>query len=293
MTERRVIVLGDVMLDVLVRPLDRAVAASDTPARVAFRRGGASANLAVALAETGHRVAFVGAGGEDVPGRLFGTELIASGVELLVEMVAAPTGVVVVLVADDGQRSMMTDRGANRLLSAQHVRGQLERPFDHLHVSGYTLLDGATRELARAALRAASERGATTSVDVCSTGPLARVTPALFLDLARGATMLFANEAEALALSETANPLDAIAALAPHFDEVVVTLGAAGALASAAGTITSAPALGHEVLDTTGAGDAATGTYLGARLQGRDVARALDEAMAAAARVVRGLGARG
>jgi sugar/nucleoside kinase (ribokinase family) len=45
------------------------------------------------------------------------------------------------------------------------------------------------------------------------------------------------------------------------------------------------------VLDTTGAGDAATGTYLGARLNGDDVSAALSKAMAASARVVGDLGA--
>jgi sugar/nucleoside kinase (ribokinase family) len=45
------------------------------------------------------------------------------------------------------------------------------------------------------------------------------------------------------------------------------------------------------VLDTTGAGDAATGTYLGARLREEPPERALEDAMSASAHVVEGLGA--
>ena len=47
------------------------------------------------------------------------------------------------------------------------------------------------------------------------------------------------------------------------------------------------------VLDTTGAGDAATGAYLGARLSGLGMRESLARAMAAAADVLGGLGASG
>jgi sugar/nucleoside kinase (ribokinase family) len=50
-------------------------------------------------------------------------------------------------------------------------------------------------------------------------------------------------------------------------------------------------ALATAVVDTTGAGDAATGSYLGARLLGEDPQTALGIAMAASARVVGEFGA--
>jgi sugar/nucleoside kinase (ribokinase family) len=47
-----------------------------------------------------------------------------------------------------------------------------------------------------------------------------------------------------------------------------------------------------EVADTTGAGDAFTGTFLAARLAGEDAERSLLAGLAAAARVVTRAGAR-
>jgi sugar/nucleoside kinase (ribokinase family) len=47
------------------------------------------------------------------------------------------------------------------------------------------------------------------------------------------------------------------------------------------------------VLDTTGAGDAATGAYLSQRLSGSSMIDSLYGAMRAASEVVRGLGSRG
>ena len=85
----------------------------------------------------------------------------------------------------------------------------------------------------------------------------------------------------------------ALDVLAASFEEAVVTLGEHGARAARGHERFGAPAREVRVLDTTGAGDAATGTYLGARLHGDAPDAALEIAMEAAARVVGGLGALG
>ena len=284
-----VVVLGDVMLDVIVVPLGPLSATSDTRSRVRVGRGGSGANLAAALARTGHAVTYLGAVGRDAAGALWRDHLSGAGVAAQLEEVDASTGVVVALVGDDGQRSMFTDRGANSLLSAAFVEAALD-DYSHLHVSGYSLLDAATRDVAVAALARARVLGATTSVDVCSVGPLLALGPALFASLVAGVDFLFANEEEATVLG--AGDMDeALLALGALSREVLVTRGVHGALVRRDGAVSSAPSLARDVLDTTGAGDAASGTYLGARLAGEEVEIALVNAMAAAAVVVGGLGA--
>ncbi len=132
MTPRRILVIGDVMLDVVVKPMTAVAPTSDTPARVRLSRGGSAANMAVALALTGHHVTFLGASGDDVAAQLFSESLLEAGVRAALERVDAPTGVVVAMVGEDAQRAMLTDRGANPMLTMEHVLTQLERPFDHL-----------------------------------------------------------------------------------------------------------------------------------------------------------------
>ena len=73
---------------------------------------------------------------------------------------------------------------------------------------------------------------------------------------------------------------------------MVVTRGAGGAAATHAGGSWRVAARATSVVDTTGAGDAATGAYLAARLHGCNVLAALKGAMAAAVEVVGALGAR-
>jgi ribokinase len=288
---RRVVVLGDVMLDVIVRRLAPLAPTSDTPSRIRVARGGSGASLAVALATSGHEVVYIGAAGQDGAATIVRDALRSAKVTVQLESVAAPTGTVVSLVGDDGQRAMLTDRGANSLLSESFVLGRLAVPFDHLHVSGYVLLDPATRAVGVAALALANERRRTTSVDVCSVAPLRHMTPEVFLAAASGASNLFANEEEALVLTGASDVEEALEFLAARFHEVVITRGAQGATAAVGETRTRVSAHDVTVLDTTGAGDAATGTYLGARLRDELPERALEEAMTASAYVVGEFGA--
>ena len=293
MIVRNVIVIGDVMLDVTVKPMDHIAPTSDTPSRVRLNRGGAAANMAEALARSGHHVTYVGACGDDLASQLFEDTLRRVGVDVALERTETTTGVVVAVVDAAGQRAMLTDRGANSKLGIEHVKQQLERPFDHLHVSGYTLLDPRTIDVGRIALVAAQELGRSTSVDVCSAAPLVAMSPALFLEAARGASMLFANEEEALVLTSCAEVVEAVHRLSLDFDEVIVTLGEHGARARRDGVDYSVTSSSADVIDTTGAGDAATGAYLAVRLRDGSVDDALDEAMMIASEVVEGLGSRG
>jgi sugar/nucleoside kinase (ribokinase family) len=290
---RDVVVVGDVMLDVIVKPTTEVALTSDTPSRVRLSRGGAAANVAESLARAGHIVTYVGACGEDVTAQLFEDALRSTGIDAALELVDAETGVVVAVVDAEGQRAMMTDRGANSLLSREHVLRQLDRPFDHLHVSGYTLLDPATIDVGRLALARARELGRSTSVDVCSVAPLINMSPAAFLKAAVGAGTLFANEEEALTLSGLPDVTAAIERLSKDFDVVVVTRGDHGARARHEGADYEVSSLSDVVVDTTGAGDAATGAYLAVRLREGSIDEALGAAMSAASFVVSGLGSRG
>jgi sugar/nucleoside kinase (ribokinase family) len=133
----------------------------------------------------------------------------------------------------------------------------------------------------------------TRSVDPCSAGPLAAVGPAAFLSWTKGIEWCCANLDEGRALTGAIGPDDVLAALRPHYREVVVTLGAEGALLSGPGTDRlHCSADEVEVADTTGAGDAFTGTFLARRLSGDRPEQALRAGLAAAARVVAEPGAR-
>jgi ribokinase len=266
---------------------------SDRPAAIRSRGGGAGANVAAHLAHLGTRVALVGCIGNDPAGSGLAAELSAAGIGLLLRIVpGAPTGTIVSLVEPGGQRSMLADRGANLELRPDDVpalaRGQ------HLHLSGYALLDPGPRAAGLAALDIAVAAGCTVSLDPASTGPLTRYGVDRWLADTAAATLLLPNADEARLLTGCADESDAARALAGRHRIVAVSLGADGALWASGDVLVHRPARPTEVVDTTGAGDAFAAGLLAAWLSAPhgDPADALDAGLALAAEVVRRPGAR-
>jgi sugar/nucleoside kinase (ribokinase family) len=108
----RVVVLGDVMVDVVARLEGPVAPGSDSPARVVFQGGGQAANTAAWLGVAGAEVALVGRVGADASGRAAAEELAALGVDARLAVDSErPTGTCVVLVAADGERTMFPDAG--------------------------------------------------------------------------------------------------------------------------------------------------------------------------------------
>jgi ribokinase len=204
------------------------------------------------------------------------------------------------VLAHTDERSMLCDHGANLLLSPSDVDLALTAPASHVHVSGYTLLDDASRPAGLRALAAASAQGVTTSVDAASAAPLRRVTGATFLDWIRGVDILFANLDEARALLDlnnaqsTSDAAVLAQALATYARRVVVKLGPDGAvMASQDGAVLRVPAVAAEsVVDPTGAGDAFAAGFLTAWLSGADAQTALQAGARSGAHAVAQLGGR-
>jgi sugar/nucleoside kinase (ribokinase family) len=127
------------------------------------------------------------------------------------------------------------------------------------------------------------------SVDPSSSALLS----AQFLDWAEGAGLLLPNVPEAHALTGESDPERAARALAERLDEVVVTLGADGALWTDGDEVIRVPAVPVEAVeDSTGAGDAFAAGLLAARLEGAEVGEALAAGCRLAARAVQQAGAR-
>jgi sugar/nucleoside kinase (ribokinase family) len=299
-TGPRVVVVGDVMTDVKVAVEAPFSHASDTPSTIRTSPGGAASNQAVWISRSGVAVEMVAAVGEDPFGVAALEALRASGVatSLVVRVPGTATGVVVALVERDGQRSMLTDRGANLELRARDVEAAegLFARGAHLHLSGYCLLDAESRPAGSRALELARAHAAPFSLDACSAGPLAAFGAAAFLAHARGASVLFCNEDEARVLVGDRND-EALARellAASGASEVVVTLGSRGAVVAAAdGQLVVCGPASARVADTTGAGDALSGTYLARRLWGAPIADALAAGAAAAGHALDGGWSRG
>ncbi|HEY7814458.1 MAG TPA: PfkB family carbohydrate kinase [Nakamurella sp.] len=266
---RHVTVVGDLGVDIRVGMTGAIVPGQDIRARISSGPGGAGANTSAWLSRLGVPVSLIARIGADPAGAAAAAELAAAGVDCRLAIdPELPTCCVIVVIHPDGERTMLSDRGANARLSP----GDLDLPDrpgrGHLHLSGYPLFDTDSRAAALAAIRAAGARGWTVSVDPQSSTHLRDVGPAVFLEWIRGADLLLPNADELEALGGPTAVLEVVPAIA-------VTEGVRGARWYGSGGSASVEPPEVHRTDSTGAGDAFNAGVLAAWLSGADPRAAL------------------
>ncbi|SEQ26999.1 Sugar or nucleoside kinase, ribokinase family [Devosia sp. YR412] len=288
---KRVLVVGDVMTDVIVMPEGPIVKGSDRRATVRSRPGGSGANQAVWLGAMDAPVVFAArVGADDL--HMYENYFRGSGV---IPMLAGdrelPSGVLVTIVDPDGERSFLTDRGANLNLSAADLPGSMLDDIGMVMVSGYSFFAPGPRAAVQALFAEARARGIAVAVDPASVGFLVEVGPAEFLNWTRGATAIFSNESEAEALTGAIGYEAQLRALGDYYDTVLIKRGASGAaIGGRDGVRVELPAPSVSVVDTTGAGDAFAAGFIAAHLSGADEAGALARGIAAGSKAVQSIG---
>jgi sugar/nucleoside kinase (ribokinase family) len=280
----RILVIGDVMTDVIVRPEGPLARGSDRRASITFQPGGSAANQAAWLASFGVNVDFVARVGlADVESETARLKAIAVTPHLIGDP-KHETGRLVALIDTDGERSFLTDRGANEALEAADIPDALIERAALIHLSGYSFFAPSPRAAVLDAMRRAGDKPI--SVDPASAEFLREVEADRFLAWTRGASILFPNEEEATILAGSTDPETQCARLAKHYPLVVIKRGAAGAQAMEGARLWRVNAPKVEAVDTTGAGDAFVAVFLAARLSGADIQPALEGAVAAGAAAV-------
>jgi ribokinase len=259
-----VCVLGSFMKD-LVASAERRPLPGETLHGTGFAEflGGKGVNQAIAAARMGARTAIVGTVGDDRYGEEFLELLSSDGVETgwVVRHPELGTGVGLPLVLPDGSNSIIIVSRANAAITPADVEAAAEVLTASAVLSVQLELPVAA---SRAALRLASEAGATTILTPAPVGP---VDPSLaaFVDI------LVPNEVEAAALTGLdcgdESQWSAIARqLSDQWDlrGCIITLGSRGAfvLDRSGSSSTEIRVEAHQVetIDTVGAGDAFCGS---------------------------------
>jgi sugar/nucleoside kinase (ribokinase family) len=287
---KRVLVVGDVMVDLIVRPEGPPAIGSDRRAAIASRPGGSGANQAVWLAHFGVAATFVGrVGASDWDAQT--TEFRHWGVDAqLAPDESYETGRLIALIDPSGERSFLTDRGANDRLCDGDISDALIADAEFIHLSGYSFFAPSPRSAARRVLARAGK--VPVSVDPASGEFLREVGAENFLDWTRGAEICFPNAEEAAVLTGLTDGEAQLAALARHYPLVVIKRGAAGCEAAAGESRWRVASPAVDAVDTTGAGDAFVAAFLAARLADASVEACLTRAAAAGAAATQHVGGR-
>jgi sugar/nucleoside kinase (ribokinase family) len=238
--------------------------------------GGSAANTVTGIASFGGKAGYIGKVADDDLGADFTAAFRGAGVSFETGPFKGPPGTARCLIAvtPDGQRSMNTYLGASTLLEAADIDKPLIESAQILFLEGY-LFD---REEAKAAFVHASEiaraAGRKVSVTLSDTFCVERHRASFRHLVKNHVDILFANEAEIIALYQAASFDEAMVAARADAPIVAVTR-------SDKGSVVATPHLAHDiaaepvarVADTTGAGD----LYAAGFLFGLATGRALPE----------------
>ena len=313
-----IIAIGDAIVDVIATCDDAFIAAHRLPkggmqlldteaadllyAAMGNARetsGGSAANSMAGIAAMGGRAAFIGQIADDQLGDIFRHDMQALGVRFDTPALprgagSPPTGRCLILVTPDAQRTMNTSPGASHLLAPCALDEALIASAAILYLEGYLFGPELPRQAMMRAIEIAHGAGReiafTLSESVCIAGRREAFTD--MIDRG-GIDLLFANEAEALQLTGTSALGEALAMLADKVPTLVITRGAAGAMALDRGEGVDVPAMQvAKVVDTTGAGDLFAAGFLVARARGHNLAKCLETGAIAAAEIISHFGAR-
>jgi ribokinase len=243
--------------------------------------GGKGANQAVSAARLGAAVSFVGKLGRDAFGEQIRDHLRQEGIDTahVLSDDSRPTGVACILVDDDAHNCIVVVPGANHGLTPADVRGA----GDAIRSARVLLCQlEVPLETALEAFRIAVAAGVRTVLNPAPAQPLPE-------ELLRLTDLCVPNESEAEALTgHPASTLEeAIAAarllLARGPRDVIVTLGALGAVLVNAQMAEPLPPYRVDAVDSTGAGDAFLGALAVHLAEGVELRTAARRAGAAAA----------
>jgi sugar/nucleoside kinase (ribokinase family) len=291
----RVLCVGQLAADILVRPVDQLDFASDTrrvePIRLG--NGGDGLNVAIGLARLGVSVGFIGLIGEDPWGDFLVSVIDREGIDRrgLKRTGAAGTCSVLVAINSRGERTFFYHGGANDLFAPEHVDPALVAEAEAVHVGGTYLLPRFDGEGAAALFRSARSLGKLTSMDVTwdVTGRwLAVIEPCLpHLD------WFLPSVKEAALITGQGGPEDMAAFLRGRgVANLVIKLGERGCYVLPAGEQGFfVPAFPVQVVDTTGAGDSFVAGFLAGLRRGWQPRQCARLACAAAALDIQRVGA--
>ena len=317
MTERRldVLAIGNAIVDVIADSTDAALAAEGMakgsmrlideaeairlyaemgPGREAS--GGSAANTVAGMAALGCSTGFIGQLADDQLGAIFAHDIRSLGVEFdtAARSGIGATGVCLILVTPDAQRTMNTHLGAAQRLGEDSVDASAIASARIVYLEGYLWDPEEPRTAMRKAIRTAREAGTRVAFTLSDCFVVDRHREDIEALIADGVIdILFANEAEAIALTGAADFDAAVAGIAGRVGTAVVTRGERGAIAIRGehrAHVDAEPI--RNLVDTTGAGDLFAAGFLTGEARELGLDASLRLGAIAAAEVIQHYGAR-
>jgi len=288
---KKILCIGDLALDVISQLKEPINYGNDTASRISSHPGGQAANVATWITRTHSKAQLVARVGNDPVGFALISDLDKYGVEHMNLMHSGrPTGVVVILVDSNGERTMFPDNGANADLELSDLPPLDD--VDGVYLSGYALLDFRSRNAVLSMIKKIKAAGKPIYFDPTTTGAMKIVSREEVLSWVALMDGILLNSEEALYLGDATDVEVAEKNLTAFTPLVVIKLGSRGAMAVHNSTIAKVSAVTTSVVDTTGAGDAFAAGFISAWFTQPDLELAIKSGIARASICIGGIGAR-
>lgn len=234
--------------------------------------GGSAGNSCACLASLGGTARFVGKVGDDELGGVYRESMSQIGVDFdTASHDTMPTGRCLIAVTPDAERSMATFLGAAGHVGQDDVTDEAVEGAAVTYLEGYLFEGYDPREAFEKASKAARAAGGKVALTLCDTGVVERNHEPLMAFIKDGVDLLFANDAEAMALTGKDTVDEAVEALRAIVPAAAVTRGKDGSTVFGPGQdpVTVPGVAPEQLVDTTGAGDAYAGGFLYGFTRGR------------------------
>ena len=288
---KKILCIGDLALDVISQLKEPINYGNDTASRISSHPGGQAANVSTWITRTHSKAQLVARVGNDPVGFALISDLDKYGVEHMNLMHSGrPTGVVVILVDANGERTMFPDNGANADLEVSDLPPLDD--VDGVYLSGYALLDFRSRDAVLSMIAKIKAAGKPIYFDPTTTGAMKIVSREEVLSWVKLMDGILLNSEEALYLGDAKDVETAEKNLTAYTPLVVIKLGSRGAMAVYGDIVAKVSAVTTNVVDTTGAGDSFAAGFIPKWLETNDLQASLSAGTALAAKCVATVGAR-
>lgn len=219
--------------------------------------GGSGANTMIGLAQMGCKTSFTSRVGRDEHGPMYRASLEECGVKPnLGEAVSGETGLCLVLITPDAQRTMGTFLGVSQELHPEDINLTDLVQSKYLYVTGYLWDTETQKETVEFAMREARQVGTKVALSLSDPFCVGRHKDDFSRLLHEYVDVVFANREEAKMMTGETEALEAAKKLAQLCSGLaVVTLDREGSVLVQGDTVYEIPVYPVHAVDTTGAGD--------------------------------------
>ena len=216
--------------------------------------GGSGANTAIGIAQLGGTASFTGRVGRDDHGRLYGEGLEQKGVRVAIAAAEGVTGICVVMVTPDAERTMGTFLGVSQELGPEDIDVELIKQAKYVYITGYLWDTDRQKEAVLHTMEQAKVAGIPVALSLSDPFCVGRHRNDFLAISEKYVDLLIGNSDEMRALTDTQDDELALKQTKALSNSAVLTRDSRGALLRSGNETIEVPAYRITPVDSTGAG---------------------------------------